>query len=157
MAEPALGPRVTVCMPTRNRAGWLGQSMRSVLAQTYQDFVLVVSDNASEDDTAEVVAGFDDPRVRYIRLDENIGLVGNHNQMLERVETEYVLILPDDDLAYPELLETTVPVLDANRRAGMVHAGLDMIGPDGGVLTADVNWTLGLKSDTVETGADFIR
>jgi Glycosyl transferase family 2 len=157
MAEAVPGPRVTVCMPTHNRAGWLAQSMRSVLAQTYENFVLVVSDNASEDDTAEVVSGFDDPRVRYIRLEENIGLVGNHNQLLERIETEYVLILPDDDLAYPELLETTVPVLDANPRAGMVHAGLDMIGPDGEVLTGDVNWTLGLQSDTVETGADFIR
>jgi hypothetical protein len=149
--------RVTVCMPTRNRAGWLAQSMRSVLAQTYEDFVLLVSDNASEDETPEVVAGFDDPRVRYIRLDEDVGLVGNHNQLLERVETEYVLILPDDDLAYPELLETTVAVLDAHPGAGMVHAGLDMIGPDGEVLTGDVNWTLGLEADTVESGAEFIR
>lgn len=157
MAEPALGPRVTVCMPTRNRAGWLAESMRRVLAQTYEDFVLMVSDNASEDETPEVVAGFDDPRVRYIRLNEDVGLVGNHNQLLERVESEYVLILPDDDLAYPELLETTVAVLDANPGAGMVHAGLDMVGPDGEVLTAGVNWTLGLEADTVETGAEFIR
>ena len=144
-------------MPTRNRAGWLAQSMRSVLAQTYEDFVLLVSDNASEDHTPEVVRGLDDPRVRYIRLDEDVGLVGNHNQLLERVDTDYVLILPDDDLAYPELLETTVAVLDAHPGAGMVHAGLDMIGRDGEMLTAGVNWTLGLDSDTVETGAEFIR
>jgi glycosyltransferase involved in cell wall biosynthesis len=157
MADPATGPRVTVCMPTRNRAGWLAQSMRSVLAQTYEDFVVVVSDNASEDDTPAVVAGFDDPRIRYIRLDEDVGLVGNHNQLLARVDTEYVLILPDDDLAYPDLLETTVAVLDAHPQAGMVHAGLDMIGPDGEVLSGDVNWTLGLEADTVETGAEFIR
>src|SRR5918996_6400382 len=157
MAEPALGPRVTVCIPTRNRARWLAGSMQSVLAQTYEDFVLLVSDNASDDDTPEVVAGFDDPRVRYIRLEEDVGLVGNHNQLLERVESEYVLILPDDDLAYPDLLETTVAVLDAHPEAGMVHAGLDMIGPDGEVLTGDVNWTLGLEADTVESGAEFIR
>jgi glycosyltransferase involved in cell wall biosynthesis len=144
-------------MPTRNRAEWLAQSMRSVLAQTYEDFVLLVSDNASEDDTPAVVRGFDDARIRYIRLDQDVGLVGNHNQLLARVDTEYVLILPDDDLAYPDLLETTVAVLDAHPEAGMVHAGLDMIGPDGEVLTGDVNWTLGLEADTVESGAEFIR
>jgi glycosyltransferase involved in cell wall biosynthesis len=157
MAEPAPGPRVTVCMPTRNRAGWLAQSMRSVLAQTCEDLVLLVGDNASDDETPEVVRGFEDPRVRYLRRDRDLGLIGNHNDLLRRVETEYVLILPDDDLAHPELLESTVQVLDAHPRAGMVHAGLDMIGPDGELLTGDVNWTLGLTEDTVEPGAEFIR
>jgi glycosyltransferase involved in cell wall biosynthesis len=157
MAERASVPRVTVCMPTRNRAGWLAQAMRSVLAQTYEDFVLVVSDNASDDNTPEVVRGFDDPRVRYIRLDEDIGLIGNHNQLLAGVETEYALVLPDDDIAYPELLETTVAVLDAHPTAGMVHAGLDMVGPDGEVVAGDVNWTHGLEGDEVETGTEFIR
>jgi glycosyltransferase involved in cell wall biosynthesis len=119
--------------------------------------VLLISDNASDDDTPEVVRGFDDPRVRYIRLDTDTGLIGNHNQLLGRVETEYALILPDDDIAYPELLETTVEVLDAHPNAGMVHAGLDMIGPDGEVLREGVNWTLGLETDTLEAGAEFIR
>jgi hypothetical protein len=144
-------------MPTRNRAAWLAQSMRSVLAQSYEDFVLLVGDNASDDETPEVARGFDDPRIRYLRRDRDLGLIGNHNDLLGRVETEYALILPDDDLAYPELLATTVEVLDANPRAGMVHAGLDMIGPDGELLTGDVNWTLGLAADTVESGAEFIR
>jgi glycosyltransferase involved in cell wall biosynthesis len=156
MAEPAHGPRVTVCMPTRNRAGWLAQSMRSVLSQSYEDFVLLVGDNASEDETPEVVHGFGDPRVRYLRRERDLGLVGNHNDLLSRVETDYVLILPDDDIAYDDLLSTTVEVLDRNPGAGMVHAALDMIGPDGEVMAGDVNWTLGLAEDTVESGAEFI-
>jgi Glycosyl transferase family 2 len=156
MAEPAHGPRVTVCMPTRNRAGWLAQSMRSVLEQSYEDLVLLVGDNASEDETPEVVRGFDDPRVRYLRRERDLGLIGNHNDLLRRVETDYVLILPDDDVAYPDLLRTTVAVLDENPRAGMVHAGLDMIGPDGEVTAGDVNWTLGLDEDRLESGAEFL-
>jgi glycosyltransferase involved in cell wall biosynthesis len=144
-------------MPTHNRADWLRGSIASVLAQTYADFVLLVSDNASDDATPEVVGSFDDPRITYIRLPENIGLVGNHNQLLDRVESEYVLILPDDDIAYPELLETTVEVLDSHPRAGMVHSNLDMIDGQGEILVGDVNWTLGLTGDTVESGAEFIH
>jgi glycosyltransferase involved in cell wall biosynthesis len=144
-------------MPTRNRAEWLRGSIASVLAQTYADFALLVSDNASEDATPDVVSGFDDPRITYIRLPEDVGLVRNHNQLLDRVESEYVLILPDDDIAYPELLETTVEVLDSHPRAGMVHSNLDMIDGQGEILVGDVNWTLGLTGDTVESGAEFIH
>ena len=157
MSAKRSNPRVTVCMPTRNRSHWLPRSIESILRQSYEDFVLLVSDNASTDDTPQVVASFRDPRLEYIRLDEDIGLVGNHNKLLERVESEYVLILPDDDLAYPELLERTVSVLDAHPRAGMVHANLDMIDRSGDVLHSGVNWTYGLTTDTVESGPEFIR
>jgi glycosyltransferase involved in cell wall biosynthesis len=150
-------PRVTVCMPTHNRAHWLQGSIQSVLAQTYEDFVLIVSDNASTDETPQVVRGFDDPRIEYVRLDENIGLVGNHNQLLGRIRTDYAIVLPDDDIAYADLLARTVPVLDEHPRVGMVHAELDMIGVDDEVLHADVNWTHGLTHDTVESGPEFIR
>jgi glycosyltransferase involved in cell wall biosynthesis len=150
-------PRVTVCMPTRNRADWLRRSIASILAQTHTDFTLMVSDNASEDATPEVVKSFGDSRIAYIRLPEDVGLVDNHNQLLARVESDYVLILPDDDIAYPNLLETAVDVLDRHPRAGMVHSNLDMIDARGEILVGDVNWTLGLTRDTVESGTEFIQ
>jgi glycosyltransferase involved in cell wall biosynthesis len=144
-------------MPTRNRAQWLRLSLASVLEQTYEDFAVIVSDNASEDETRDVVASFDDPRISYVRQSEDVGLVRNHNDVLGRVESEYSLILPDDDIAYPELLEATVEVLDRLPRAGMVHSNLDMIDPPGDVVAPSVNWTLGLTADTVESGSGFIR
>ena len=91
-------PRVTVFIPTYNRAGLLPEAIKSVLGQTYDDFKLVVSDNASDDSTPEIVASFDDPRLEYVRQPENLGLLGNHNWFLQRIETDYALILPDDDL-----------------------------------------------------------
>ena len=63
-------------------------------------------------------------------------MLGNHNWFLERVETEYALILPDDDLIHPELLERAVRVLDERPRAGTVHAGFDVIGRENEVLHA---------------------
>jgi len=150
-------PRVTVFIPTYNRAKLLAHSIRGVLEQTFDDLRLVVSDNASEDETAEVVATVGDPRVEYVRQPRNLGLLGNHNWFLERVETDYALILADDDLVYPTLLERAVPELDRHARAGVVHAAFDVIDENGEVLLPHVNWTYGLEHDSVESPEEFIR
>jgi glycosyltransferase involved in cell wall biosynthesis len=149
-------PRVTVFIPTYNRASLLPNTIRSVLAQTFGDFRLLVADNASDDETAEVVASFDDPRVEHVRHEENLGMLGNHNWCLGHVETEYSLIISDDDLLYPEHLERTVAALDEHPEAGMVHTGFDVLGQDGETLLENVNWTYGLGRDYVEPPNEFI-
>jgi glycosyltransferase involved in cell wall biosynthesis len=150
-------PRVTVFIPTYNRAKLLAHSIRGVLEQTFDDLRLVVSDNASEDETPEVVTSFDDPRLEYVRQPRNLGLLGNHNWFLARVETDYALILADDDLVYPTLLERAVPELDRRARTGVVHAAFDVIDEEGEVLLPHVNWTYGLEHDSVESPEEFIR
>lgn len=149
--------RVTVLIPTYNRAAWLQRTIQTVLAQTYEDFLLVVSDNASSDETTEVVSSFSDGRIRYVRQPQNFGLYENHNSCLRRVNTEYALILPDDDLLRPEHLASTVAALDAHPDVGFVHTAFDVIGPDDQLLTESVDWTYGLTADTVESGSQFIR
>src|SRR5215208_4529782 len=150
-------PRVTILVPTRNRGGWLRGGIEAALAQTYEDFELLVADNASTDETPDVVASFDDPRVRYVRRPTDVGLVENHNAGLASIDSDYVIIVPDDDLMYPQLLERTVPILDRIPRAGMVHTSIDMLDPDGATIAAGVNWTMGLTQTTIEPGASFIR
>jgi glycosyltransferase involved in cell wall biosynthesis len=149
--------RVTVCIPTYNRSGYLRQAIESVLAQTFQDFSILVSDNASTDDTADVVASFGDPRIAYVRLDQNVEWYGNFNSSLAAIDAEYTVLLGDDDALLPAFLETTVAVLDAHPQAGMVHTGFDLVDGGGDVLASGVNWTDGLESDTVEDGDTFIR
>jgi glycosyltransferase domain-containing protein len=150
-------PRVTVVIPTYNRARFLPGAIDSVLAQTYGDFRLLIADNASDDGTREVVARYDDPRITYVRRPENLGITANHNLALQQVGTPYCLIVPDDDLLFPEILERTVPVLDANPRAGMVHARFQVLDAAGAVLKEDEDWTYGLTEDTVENGDEFVR
>jgi glycosyltransferase involved in cell wall biosynthesis len=149
-------PRVTVFIPTYNRAGVLPEAIKSVLAQTYDDFKLVVSDNVSTDSTAEVVRSFDDPRLEYVRQPENLGMLGNHNWSLAHIDTEFGLIVSDDDLLYPPLLERMVAELDRVPRAGMVHSAFDIIDEDGNVLLSHRNWTYGLDKDRVEPPEEFI-
>jgi glycosyltransferase involved in cell wall biosynthesis len=149
--------RVTVAIPTYNRAAMLAESIDSVLAQTYGDFRLVVADNASTDETREVVAAYvDDRRVEYLRRPENLGLLGNFQDCLQRLTGEYSLILCDDDLLRPTFLEETVAALDAQPAAGIAHTAFAVLDEDRGVVEARTDWTYGLAGDTTEAGSDFI-
>jgi glycosyltransferase involved in cell wall biosynthesis len=151
-------PRVSVCIPTYNRAAYLRETIESVLAQTFVDFRLVVSDNASTDETPAVVAGFDDPRIVYSRLEENIGLVPNHERCLELADTEFVAVLPDDDTLRPDMLESAVAVLDEHPRVGLVHSAFDLVDADGRTVGTNVDWTaLATAEDVYEAGRDYIR
>jgi glycosyltransferase involved in cell wall biosynthesis len=149
-------PRVTVVIPTHNRARLLREAVGSVLAQTYTDFRLVVADNASTDETPELVAGYEDERVTHLRRPENVGLLENFQDSLRRVESEYALIVCDDDLLRPDFLAATVDVLDRQPRAGLVHTAFDVVDGDGRVVEHATDWTHGLTADAVETGPQFL-
>lgn len=150
-------PRITVILPTHNRAGYLAKAVESVLRQSYADFTLLVSDNASTDDTEAVVGNFSDERLMYIRRAENLGWLGNFNASLEGVETDYVTLLGDDDVMLPGALERSVACLDENPGVGMVHSAFDIVDAAGEVVAARADWTKGLLADTTETGLEFIE
>lgn len=154
--DRAGGPAVTVVIPTHDRPRWLGEAIESVLAQTFRDFELVVSDNASGPETAEAVARHHDARLRYVRRDELTDLNTHFSLWLGNVETPYLFLLPDDDVMYPELLEAAVAVLDANPRAGAVHAQADVIADDGRLVHAAHDMS-GAGTDVVECGDEFVR
>jgi glycosyltransferase involved in cell wall biosynthesis len=148
-------PRITVVIPTYNRAEWLGGAIESVLAQSRGDFQLIVSDNASTDATADVVDRYDDPRLSYVRLDRHVDLNTHFNRCFSRDETDYLFVLPDDDRMEPALLERAVALLDANPRAGIVHSQVTVVDGDGAVI-AERHGMTDLASDAIESGADFI-
>ncbi|RYF88859.1 MAG: glycosyltransferase family 2 protein, partial [Chitinophagaceae bacterium] len=106
-------PKVSVLVPTYNYAHYLPETLRSALEQTFTDFELVVVDNCSTDNTAELMATYkDDPRVIYHRNDANIGIVGNFNRCLELARGEYIKFLCADDKFAPGMLETYVRIMD---------------------------------------------
>lgn len=105
-------PEITVCIPTYNRAPLLQEALKSVLNQTYPYFEIVVSDDASTDNTAEVVAGFKDKRIRYHRQPTNIGITANWEFVFSQAQTEFVAPLADDDLYAPEHLKTALNIIN---------------------------------------------
>jgi glycosyltransferase involved in cell wall biosynthesis len=113
--------------------------VESVLAQSFGDFELVISDNASTDDTAEVVLSFGDPRIRYFRNDRNIGAPANWQNAVANALGRYCAIIGDDDRWAPTLLERLVPPLDDNPDVDVAFSDHWLIDADGCVLAARSN------------------
>lgn len=120
-SAPTDTPLVSVCIPTYNYAGFLPRTIDSVLDQTLQDFELIVVDDASSDDTDEVLARYaDDPRVTYIRNEVNRGLFANFNYAASLARGRHLKFLCADDWLAPEFLERTAALLESDDRLGMV-------------------------------------
>ena len=118
--SPSHSPKVSICVPTYNRADILPYAVNSVLNQTFTDFELLICDDASPDNTAEIVAQWDDPRIRYIRHPQNIKRSRNMRSGYEAAKGEYFVKFDDDDALTPTFLEKTVLVLEANSKVDFV-------------------------------------
>jgi glycosyltransferase involved in cell wall biosynthesis len=114
-AEP---PRVSVVVKCYNHARYVRNCIQSVLNQNFQDFELVVTDDASTDDTAAVLRSFTDQRISLVELPTNLGISGAMNATIARARGEYIAILNSDDWALPDRLEAQVAFLDANPKVG---------------------------------------
>jgi len=107
-------PRVTIGLPVYNGAKYLEAALDSILAQTFSDFELIISDNASTDNTEEICKRYSamDKRIRYYRNDKNLGAAPNFNQVFFLSSSEYFKWAAYDDIIEPEYLNKCVEVLD---------------------------------------------
>jgi len=115
-------PKISVLIPTYNYARFLPEAIESVLAQDFQDFELLVVDDASSDNTAEVVRPFcaRDARVRFAVNSSNLGMVNNWNQCLEQARGEYIKFLfGDDKLFHPQALSKLLALMSAHPSAAL--------------------------------------
>ncbi len=117
-------PKVSVIIPTYNRAHLVGRAIRSVLNQTYHDFEIIVVDDGSTDNTEEVVKGFNDERMRYIRHKENKGGATARNTGIKAAKGEYIAFQDSDDEWLLKKLEKQMEVFkNASPEEGVVYAG----------------------------------
>jgi glycosyltransferase involved in cell wall biosynthesis len=98
-------PTISVIIPTYNRSKLLGRAIQSVIDQTFADFELIVVDDASTDNTYEVVSAFEDQRIRFIRHEQNRGVSVARNTGLDAVLGDYITFLDSDDEWLPQKLE----------------------------------------------------
>ena len=135
-----------MCIPVFNGENYLRESIESVLAQTFEDFELVVCDNCSTDATPDIVRSFEDPRVGYVR---------NSNRCVEVARGEYVCIWHHDDVMLPENIERKVRVLDERPSVGFVHSDVELIDEAGAPLPR--RWEAESRDDYVQPGIEVFR
>jgi len=129
-------PRVSIGIPVFNAEEFLAGALDSVLGQTFQDFEVILSDNASTDRTAEICRAYADrdPRIRYSRNDRNLGAAPNFNRVFELSSGEYFGWLAHDDLYAPEFLSRCVDLLDADPDVVLCYSKVRIVDAAGNVL-----------------------
>lgn len=120
-------PLVSICIPTYNAARTLRETLDSLLRQTYQALEIIVSDNASVDETLRIAESYDDSRVRIVRSETNIGAEANFERCFKLGRGKYTAIFHADDIYEPQIVERQVAFLEAHEEAGAVFTGANVI------------------------------
>jgi glycosyltransferase involved in cell wall biosynthesis len=147
---------VTFIVPCYKLAHLLPECLDSILAQTYSDFEILVMDDCSPDNTAEVAKAYEaaDPRVKHVRNDPNLGHLRNYNKGIGLAQGRYVwLISADDRLRRPYALQKYVDMFELHPKVGYVFCpGFAL---ENGVESGLLNFSVHSEKDTVFPGAEF--
>lgn len=128
-------PLVTVAMSAYNASGTIDIALRSILAQTYQNWELIVVDDGSTDRTREIISCIQDSRVRFIQEPSgNRGLAARLNQCVRLASGQYVARMDADDVAYPQRLERQVQFLEEHRDIDLLGAGAVIFKGEGQIV-----------------------
>lgn len=140
-------PKLSIGLPVYNGDKFLQAAIDSLLAQTFTDFELIISDNASTDNTEEICRAYaaQDSRIRYYRNDKNIGCSLNFNRVFELSTGEYFKWAAYDDLHAPDFLAKCVAVLDYNPDIVLCHSHVYYIDENSNFLQ---NYNIKLNTDS---------
>ncbi len=129
-------PTVTIGLPVYNGQNYLAEALDSILAQTYTDFELIISDNASTDETGAICRRYAerDKRIRYIVQEENVGAAANYNYVFEMGRGKYFKWAAHDDLLAPTYLERCVEALDRDPGVVLAYARAKAIDSEGEIV-----------------------
>lgn len=115
-------PIVSICIPSYNSEEFIAKTLESVLNQSLTDFEVVIVDDQSTDGTVSIIRRFTDSRIKLIQNEQNLGLAGNWNKVLSCARGDYVKLLGDDDILYPECLSRQAAALGSSANSGAVLA-----------------------------------
>lgn len=121
--------KVTIGLPVYNGERYLENTLNSLLNQTYKDFRIIISDNASTDNTSKICKNFQkkDTRIIYLRNKENIGASGNYLKVLTNAKTPFFMWASHDDLWEPTFIEKLIKILERDDRIVLAFSNYDFI------------------------------
>ena len=104
--------KVSVLIPVYNGAPFLKEALDSILNQTFTDFELILLNDASPDNSEEIIKQYNDDRIRYYRNKKNLGISASRNKLMDLAQGEYWVIMDNDDISLPFRLEEQVKFMD---------------------------------------------
>ena len=113
-------PKISVLMPTYNGAKLLSETIDSILNQTFKDFeFIIINDCSPEDETDKIIAKYNDPRIRYIYNDKNLGISGSSNKGISLARGKYIARQDHDDISLPTRLEEQYNYMESHPEVGI--------------------------------------
>ena len=136
---PQAYPKVSIGVPVYNGQRYLETALDALLAQTYTDFELLIQDNASTDDTGNICRQYEqqDPRVKYVRNNVNVGAAENYNLVFRRSQGKYFKWAAHDDLCAPDFIAACVDVLDKDPTVVLCSGETQLVEEDGSPVQYD--------------------
>jgi glycosyltransferase involved in cell wall biosynthesis len=134
---------VTVLLPVYNGEEYLKSAIDSILTQTYTDFEFLIINDGSTDNTEQIILSYTDPRIRYVKNEQNIKLIATLNKGLKLAKGKYIARMDADDISLPERLEKQISFLENNPNVGLCGSYLKSLG------TAN-NQLIGYKTNSDE-------
>jgi len=149
-------PRVSIGLPVYNEERFVEETLSSIVAQTYTDFELIISDNASTDQTKEICRDYaeKDPRIRYYQNKQNLGAAWNYNYVFELSGSEYFKWATGNDVCDTEFLRRCVDGLDENPSAVLCYSKTTVIDEFGGIVVME---EVPLELDSPDVVMRFFR
>jgi glycosyltransferase involved in cell wall biosynthesis len=119
---------LTVAMPVYNAAAYLPEAIESILNQTYRDFVFLIINDCSTDDTEEVILSYKDERIKYVKNSQNIGVKDSLNKIIELTDSKYLARMDADDIAMPKRLEWQLEFMESHNDIGVCGGVFEVFG-----------------------------
>ena len=154
-------PEVSVLLPVYNTPeDFLRQAVESILNQTFQDFELLIVNDASTTDVEKVIRSYSDSRIKYFKNKTNLGISGTRNILLDKAQGKYLAVMDHDDISLPERLAREVDFLDCHPNIGVVSCRAKVIGTQAIISYPETNAQIESKllfEDCIFLPASLIR
>jgi glycosyltransferase involved in cell wall biosynthesis len=133
-----MSPLISVCIPTYNNGPFIVETLQSVLKQSYQNIELIIVDDCSTDDTIAQIKTIQDPRIRLVQNEKNLGMHGNWQKSLDLAKGDFMKLVCGDDLLAPKCLELQLAVLNDPKQSDVA-----IVGCKRAIITADGKTSFG--------------
>jgi glycosyltransferase involved in cell wall biosynthesis len=134
-----MNPKITILMAVYNGEKFLREAVESILHQTFTDFELLIINDASTDKSMEILSSYEDPRIRIINNEKNLGLTKSLNKGLSFAKSNYIARMDADDISYPERLEIQYHYMEDNIDVDIVGSWIETIDENGNTINVGKN------------------
>lgn len=127
-------PLLSIILASYNHAKYISDAIKSFLNQSFQDFEIIIIDDASSDNSIEIIKSFDDKRITLIALEKNLGVSNAVNTGINLAKGKYIKLCASDDIMLPSLLKIQIDFLEKNPDYGVVFCGMEVIDEENNIL-----------------------